>query len=247
MVQSPRARYQKLNNEVTSKEVGYKRSESNDCLYLLQELVSILTLYVDDVLMCSKNESVDARVLAKLKNLFTIKDLGRPSLYLGMNVEYDENAERIKISHQRLIADLLERMGMSECKPIASPLGGEPKMEEPTDEPITEEKEVKAYRSTVGTLMYISLTRPDILYAASFLARFLQNPIQRMWILAKRFVCYLEGTDSKGLVFHRNATYELCLEGCADASFANDEMIDDIFTKGLAKPQHLRCMNKLVS
>ena len=69
------------------------------------------------------------------------------------------------------------------------------------------------YRSLVGSLLYLTATRPDIMYAASLLSRFMHKPTQIQFGTAKRVLRYIQGSINFGIMFERNVVpklFEFC-------------------------------------
>jgi len=50
------------------------------------------------------------------------------------------------------------------------------------------------FKQVVGSLMYLTTTRPDLMYGVSLMRRFMTNPIENYWLVAKRILRYLKGT-----------------------------------------------------
>lgn len=101
------------------------------------------------------------------------------------------------------------------CKSVATPLVANDKWMKEDGE-----KKVNAslYRSLVGTLFYLTATRPDIMFAASFLSRFMQSPSQIHFGAAKRVWRYLQGTIGYGIWY--NYSSDLKLVGYSDSDWA---------------------------
>ncbi|XP_031267886.1 secreted RxLR effector protein 161-like [Pistacia vera] len=76
------------------------------------------------------------------------------------------------------------------------------------------------YRSLVGGLHYLTLSRPDLAFAVNRLSQFLKYPMTNQWIACKRVLRYIKGTIQHGLFFQKNAKF--LLEGYADADWASD-------------------------
>ena len=74
------------------------------------------------------------------------------------------------------------------------------------------------YRSIVGTLMYLTATRPDIMFASSLLSRYMQDPSEFHLGAAKRVLRYLKGTLAYGIKYYRGE--ELKLIGFCDSDWA---------------------------
>lgn len=85
---------------------------------------------------------------------------------------------------------------MSECKAVGTPLVAKEKMKK---EDGSAKIEGSRYRSLVGSLLYLTNTKPDIMYASSLLSRFMQNPSQIHYGAAKRVLRYLQGTSDYGI------------------------------------------------
>ena len=87
------------------------------------------------------------------------------------------------------------------------------------------------YRSLVGSILYLQLTRPDIAYAVKELSRFLINPGPKMWAAAKNVLRYLKGTQTHGIRFGGRASYNTLatspshLVGYSDSDWAGQ--VDD--------------------
>lgn len=69
--------------------------------------------------------------------------------------------------------------------------------------------DVFTYRSTVGALQYVVITRPEIAYVVSKVSQFLQQPIDKHWIAVKRISRYLQGTINHGLVIRKTLSMSL--------------------------------------
>jgi hypothetical protein len=65
------------------------------------------------------------------------------------------------------------------------------------------------YREVVGSIQYLSLTRPDVSFAVNKLSQFMHSPTNTHWILVKRILCYLLGKLNKGLLLRRDSPCSL--------------------------------------
>ena len=80
-----------------------------------------MTLYVDDVLLLSKDRKVLERIKRKLTGRFSMTDMGDVSLVLGMEVTRDRAKGTVTITQENYVKSLLERYGMGNCNPAHTP------------------------------------------------------------------------------------------------------------------------------
>lgn len=104
---------------------------------------------------------------------FALKDSGR--LYYILGIEVNKTQDGILLSQQKYVSDLLMRVGMRNCKPIATPLSTSEKLlsilEFPWDQKIQ-----PGYCSVVGTLQYLFLTRLDLAFLVNEVCQCFQSP-----------------------------------------------------------------------
>lgn len=90
---------------------------------------------------------------------------------------------------------------MQHCKPIATP--AEPGLKlnvDSTSEPVNP----TLFKSIAGSLRYLTISRPDIMYAVGSVSRFMEKPKQDHWSAAKRILRYIKGTEDHGLFYTYN-------------------------------------------
>ena len=87
---------------------------------------------------------------------------------------------------------------MQGCKSVSTPIVVGSKLMKEDDTPLCD---ANLYRSLVGSLMYLTATRPDIMYAVNLVARFMHQPHESHWRIAKRILRYVSGTKFYGLFY----------------------------------------------
>jgi len=146
-----------------------------------------------------------------------MKDLGIPSRFLGMEIEYGNDGS-IKIHQNTYIQQLLNRHRMYDCSPITTPLDTSVKLSLITNEEAP--ADAREYASIMGGLIFAAyVTRPDIMCAVGQLSQFLNNPSSKHMSAAKRVLRYLQGTSMLGITYHPPP---LRLQGYSDADWAGD-------------------------
>jgi len=153
-----------------------------------------ILIYVDDILItCSKPSEIPL-LLDALNDDFAVKDLGPINFFLG--IEVIESASSCFLSQQRYILDILKRTNMTEAKPVNSPMATSTSLSayegEAFDNPTL-------FRSTIGALQYLCITRPDISFSVNKLSQFMHQPRLNHWQSVKRLLRYLKHTLTFGL------------------------------------------------
>ena len=121
-------------------------------------------------------------------------DLGLMKYFLGIEVSQLESS--MFISQSKYALDLLKRFKMLECKAAATPIALGTKLSK-TDQGKSIDQTL--YKRLVGSLMYLTATRPDIMFAVSLISRFMESPKDSHWQTGKRILRYVAGTVDYGL------------------------------------------------
>ena len=216
--QSGRNWNQTLNNHLMT--LGFYKSQNDPCLYIkhLNNGIVILLAFVDDMLLASNNEVEKNKVKRNLKEKFKIKDMGRISLFLG--IEFIVGTNSISMTQCKYIEKLLTIFGMQNCKPKCTP--SEMNINKQNKEPL-DECQHRIYRQIVGGLIYIMCsTRPDLAFIVTILSQSLSNPTEGDFVMAKHVLRYLKGTKDCSLVFKKSGQ-TISVNGFCDSDWANSE------------------------
>jgi hypothetical protein len=119
-------------------------------------------------------------IIRQLGVQVSLKDLG--DLHYFIRVEVQQTREGIFLSQQKYIRDLLKRANMEGARPIHTPLSTKPTLQLNDGHPPANQKQ---YRSVIGALQYLPITRPDIVFAVNKLAQFMHQSSQLHWTSAK--------------------------------------------------------------
>lgn len=214
--QSPRNWNQVIDAWLT--EYGLTASSADPCIYIKRSDGSLLIimLWVDDLIICGNNAAEIDHFKETISKRFDMKDLGDLSNILGLKVIRDRPARILEINQEEYIDEVLQRFGMSDCKPVGTPAEGY--LERCPNGEVSRD-----YMSLVGSLLYAAMvTRPDISFAVQALGRHLQSSSDAHWTAGKRILRYLKGTKDIGLVYGESA-HGITLKGFADADWATDK------------------------
>ncbi|OWY97396.1 polyprotein [Phytophthora megakarya] len=204
-------------------ELGFMRSRLDPCLYFHRQnaKLTVLGLYVDDVVVVSQRESDTDWVMNKLAEQFQIKDMGPAKKCLGIHIEQCENA--IYLHQSTNIDALLCKLGMENCRSVATPMESTRNLHNEDSEPFFE---TNTMREAIGSLLWLSnCTRPDITMPVNYLARFVASPTTAHWTAVKRVLRYLHGSrDLKLAYFRKQAPQrEVNVAIYSDADWAGDK------------------------
>jgi hypothetical protein len=178
----------------------------------------IVSLYVDDLIFTGNDESMFVKFKNSMKLEFDMTDLGKMKYFLG--VEVLQNPEGIYISQRKYAKEVLERFRMENSNSVKNPIV--PGVRLMKDE---EGAKVNAtmYKQLVGSLMYLTATRLDLMYVVSLISRFMASPTELHLQAAKRVLRYLKGTVDLGVFYRKKGNGELM--AYTDSDYAGD--VDD--------------------
>jgi histone deacetylase 1/2 len=218
--QAPRAWYSRLSSKLIN--LGFKASKSDASLfiYIKGHVTMYMLIYVDDIIVTSSSSEAVTALLQDLKKDFALKDLGDLHYFLG--IEVTKCKDGILLTQEKYAHDLLTRVGMTKCKSSSTPLSASEKLSRHEGEALSAEDSTR-YRSIVGALQYLTLTRPDLSYAVNKVCQFLHAPTTLHWTAVKRIMRYVK--HSVGLGLHIQKSSSMMLSAFSDADWAGS--IDD--------------------
>lgn len=158
--QAPRAWYKRFADYVLS--IGFTNSKCDTSLFIFSKGsdMAYILLYVDDIILTTSSDALRCSIMALLSSEFAMKDLGSLNYFLGIAVTRHKGG--MFLSQRKYAEEIIERAGMSSCKPSTTPVDTKSKVGATSsatfDAPTL-------YRSLAGALQYLTFTRPDISYA----------------------------------------------------------------------------------
>ena len=203
-------------------KIGYKQSLSDPCVYYLRDdnSFSVLAIVVDDILHAATTSAAIDSFTAAMAAVYKMKNLGVPSLMVGINVKVTNAAIRLNQSHYiRQVAETFKQLAAAPALSPASQhgcLGASPSAASEVLDTST-----FPYLSLVGSLLWVTITRPDVAAAVGRACRHSKAPTAAHWRAAIRILRYLLATCDLALV------YPVCVRpvvvsAYADAAFGNE-------------------------
>ena len=213
--QAPRAWYSRLEDYFAGE--GFEKCSYEHTLFMKKEggRFLVVSLYVDDLIFTGNDLKLCAEFKASMQSEFDMTDLGRMKYFLGVEIHQTEAG--IFLCQGKYASEILARFGMGSCNAVNNPMVPGTKL---SSQEKGEEIDRTEYKQLIGSLIYITTTRPDIMYAVSFLSRFMATPKEGHLLAAKRILRYLKGTMNFGIFYKRSS--DNTLKGYTDSDFAGD-------------------------
>ncbi|XP_068663020.1 uncharacterized mitochondrial protein AtMg00810-like [Aristolochia californica] len=175
----------------------------------------VVLLYVDDMIVIGDDEVGIVDLKQQLHSLFEMKDLGYLRYFLGIEVAY--SSEGYILSQSKYISDVISRAGLTDDRIMDSPIELNHRLSSTDGELLSD---VTRYREVVGSLVYLTITRPDITYVVHVVSQFASTPRTTHWTAVLCILRFLRGTMHHGLLL--SSTSDLVLIGNSDADWVGD-------------------------
>jgi hypothetical protein len=186
MKEAPKLWYQKVTSGLI--EMGFERSQHDQCLFMHKEKRIILLLYTDDCLLfCETNEMLQ-EMIATMQKMFSLteQDVGQDVFdYLGIELTF--KGTKVTMRQDGLMKKIFKTTKWEELSGDKTPAREKPIGADLEGKPFQEEWE---YASVVGMLMFLVNTRPDIQFAVHQCARFTHSPKHSHMLAVKRVIMY---------------------------------------------------------
>ncbi|GJY65031.1 retrovirus-related pol polyprotein from transposon TNT 1-94 [Tanacetum coccineum] len=218
--QAPRAWYSKI--EAYFVREGFARCSSEHTLFTKSKeggKLLIVSVYVDDLIYTGNDKSMCDEFKSSMMLEFDMSDLGKMRYFLGNG---------IFVCQRKYACEVLARFDMGNSNPVLNPIVPGTRLVK--DEHGTK-VDVTLFKKMVGSLMYLTTTRPDLMYGVSLISRYVGCPTESHWRAGKRLLRYLKGTTELGIFYKRKS--KASLEVYTDSDYAGD-MDDRRSTSGSA-------------
>ncbi|PKU68032.1 Retrovirus-related Pol polyprotein from transposon TNT 1-94 [Dendrobium catenatum] len=212
--QAPRQWYTTFTNYLI--QIGFSHSQADPSLLILQRrhVQIYLLVYVDDILLTGNDTTAMNELVAQMKSRFTMNDLGSANHFLGIKIE--STPDKYFLSQNLYANSIIQLAELQNCNSVANPSF--------TKTPVSGSDDTLAfddltYRKIIGSLQYLTLTRPDISYAVNTLSQHMHNPAPIHTVMLKKLIRYIKGSATYGLPISRS---NLLLRTFSDADWASD-------------------------
>ncbi|MDM1715268.1 hypothetical protein HX137_32195, partial [Pseudomonas sp. 165] len=172
--------------------------------------VVVIVIYVDDLIVPGDSGKGIAKDKEMLCAEFDMKDLGDLRYFLGIEVVRCKDGIWLVQRHYAL--EMLAKYGMTGCKPMSTPLEQNVKLRADLGDELDD---VTMYRKMVGSLIYLTITRPDLSYAVDLVSQFMQSPRKPHLDAVRRIMRYVKASAHYGLFYAHGR--DLDVHGFTDA------------------------------
>ncbi|GJS84793.1 putative ribonuclease H-like domain-containing protein [Tanacetum coccineum] len=211
--QAPRAWYARLSAFLL--QHNYRRGTIDKTLFIKKDSRDILLVqvYVDDIIFGSTNKAWCEEFEVLMKGEFEMSAMGEMNFFLGLQVK--QLPDGIFISQDKYVKDMLTKFDMESVRTATTPYeAAKTKLKDETDPPVN----VHLYRSMIGSLMYLTASRPDIMFAVSACSRHQVTPLTSHLNAVKKIFKYLKGQPKLGLWYPKDSPFQL--EAYSDSDYA---------------------------
>ncbi|KAD7477395.1 hypothetical protein E3N88_00531 [Mikania micrantha] len=192
--QAPRAWYDTLSTFLLQN--NFTRGSIDKTLFIKKvgQHKLLVQIYVDDIIFASYDPKLcDAFTELMTKN-FEMSAMGELQFFLGLQIK--QSPDGIFIHRSKYTKDLLKKFDLQNYKPCSNPMSSTTQLDADLKGKSVDET---LYRCMIGSLMYLTASRPDIMFATCVCARFQAAPKESHLIVVKRIFRYLQGTQSLGI------------------------------------------------
>ncbi|GJY90088.1 putative ribonuclease H-like domain-containing protein [Tanacetum coccineum] len=175
--------------------------------------ILLVQVYVDDIIFGSTKKSLCDEFEQIMHNRFQMSSMGELTFFLGLQVKQKEDG--IFISQDKYVGEILKKFGFSSLRTASTPMETNKALTKDED---GEDVDVHLYRSMIGSLMYLTSSRPDIMFSVCACSRFQVQPKVSHLNAVKRIFRYLKGQPKLGLWYPKDSP--LILEAFSDSDYA---------------------------
>ncbi|WZZ60048.1 hypothetical protein YC2023_060155 [Brassica napus] len=216
--QAPRAWYERLTNFLVDK--GYIRGSVDKTLFVLKNKTGmvVVQIYVDDIIFGGTSKQHVDDFTRDMTKEFEMSMVGELKYFLGLQIQQTEAC--VFISQSTYAKALLNRFQLDHCKEAKTRMSSTNKsFKDEEREPV----DTKLYRGMIGSLLYLTASRPDLSLSVGICARYQVKPKKSHLEATKRIIRYVKGTTNLGIYYSKGLNGNLA--GYCDADWAGS--VDD--------------------
>ncbi|GAB2269615.1 hypothetical protein Dimus_038779 [Dionaea muscipula] len=209
--QAPRAWFEKFQEILLKLNFVGSTSDPSMFIHKASQGMVILLVYVDDIILTGTNDDLIRELRTSLHDHFHMKDLGTLTYFLGLEVH--RSSKGIFLNQNKYTQDLIALAKLQDSTSVATPMEMNVKLTRDDGNDLPDPTE---YRQLVGSLIYLTITRPDISYVVHIVSQFMNSPKHLYLAAVKRIIRYLNDTSARGLFFPADSSTQLAAYSDSD-------------------------------
>ncbi|GJW41292.1 retrovirus-related pol polyprotein from transposon TNT 1-94 [Tanacetum coccineum] len=215
--QAPRAWYDLLSKFLLSQELS--KGTVDPTLFIKRQGKDILLvqIYVDDIIFTSTTPELCNQFSKIICSKFKVSMMAKISFFLGLQIS--QSPRGIFINQSEYALESLKKYGIKSSGPVDTPMVKKSKLDEDTQGKAVDPTH---NRGMVGTLMYLTASRPDLRFVVCMCAWYQAKPIEKHLHAIKRIFKYLRGTVNRGLWYPKYSSIALTAYADADHACCQD-------------------------
>ena len=216
--QAPRIWYQTLIAHLQT--LGFRELVSDTCVMKHETEKFFILIFVDDLILLTKNDKMKKEVEDNLKQKFSLKILGKLKHFVGYQIDHkkDGSIHLHQNDYAQKIIDTFNTYLIPKYKP-STPFDHKQKFstkQQPTNDRDKQNMAKYPYRQLIGSLLYLLGTRPELYFIIITLSRYVCNPGWIHWLSALYVLMYVKQTTALGIRFVVNQKFRLSVYVDAD-------------------------------
>ncbi|GJZ12584.1 retrovirus-related pol polyprotein from transposon TNT 1-94 [Tanacetum coccineum] len=215
--QAPRAWYDMLSSFLISND--FSKGSVDPTLFIRREGKELLLvqIYVDDIIFAASTPELCDLFAKIMCSKFKMSMMGKISFFLGLQIS--QSPRGIFINQSKYALESLKKYGFESCDPVDTPMVEKSKLDEDKEGKVVDPSH---YRGMIGTLLYLTTSRPDLQFAICMCARYQARPTKKHLNAVKRIFRYLKGTVHRGLWYPKDSSFALTTFADADHAGCQD-------------------------
>ncbi|GJV84794.1 retrovirus-related pol polyprotein from transposon TNT 1-94 [Tanacetum coccineum] len=175
----------------------------------------IVQIYVDDIIFGSNCQDMCDEFAKIMHDEFEMSMMGELNFFFGLQIKQMEDV--IFFNQSKYMKEMLKKFGLEESKPMKTPMSSDTKLIKDEE---CESVDSTKYHGIICSLLYLTASRPDIMFSVCHCARFQEAPKTSHLEAVKRIFRYIKGTTHLGLWYPKGTSIETVVY--ADSDHAGD-------------------------
>ncbi|XP_065639097.1 uncharacterized mitochondrial protein AtMg00810-like [Quercus suber] len=198
----------------------FTRGKADQTLFIKREDRELIVaqVYVDDIIFGSTKDELAHGFSKLMQAEFVMSMIGELTHFLGLQICQQDSG--IFLSQSKYTKNLVKKFGLKSASSVRTPMSPNVKL---TVDLLGKSVDPSLYRSMIGSLLYLTASRPDISYSVSVYARYQANPKESHMTALKRIIKYVKTTAEFGVWYSKDTNGVLA--GYSDADWAGN--VDD--------------------